>query len=77
MATEMKFMRTAGYTRSDYKANLYKMKEQNMQPVKGFINRYRPNCQNHVLRVSVKTVPAQILRHQQKGPRSLGTSYKR
>jgi hypothetical protein len=70
-AAEITFVRTADYTRLDYKKNLDVMQVLNTQPIMEFIGNNEGNCKILFLLIPRSRIPFQIFRYQAKGRRSL------
>jgi len=77
-AAEMKYMRrTAGYTWTDYKTNLYIAKELEITPVLDKLMEYKRNWIQHVNRMPRDRLPRIMKHYSPTGRRNRGRPLKR
>jgi hypothetical protein len=77
ISAEIRFPRTAGYTRWDHKRNEDILTELQMSQITEFIYQYKKNWKEHVDRMSSDRIQKMILKYQPKGKRNLGRPLKR
>jgi hypothetical protein len=61
-AAEMKYMRTAGYTWTDYRTNTHITKELKLTPIMDKLLEYKRNWIQHVNRMSRNRLP-RVMKH--------------
>jgi hypothetical protein len=76
-AAEMKYMRTAGYTRTDYKTNTQTAKELKMTPILDKLLEYKRNCIQHLNRMPRNRLPRVMKHYSPTGKRNQGRPLKR
>jgi hypothetical protein len=76
-AAEMKYMRTAGYTWTDYKSNTQITKELKITPILGKLLEYKANWIQHVNRLPRNRLPRVMKHHSLTGRRNYGRPLKR
>jgi hypothetical protein len=76
-AAEMKYMRTAGYTWTDYKTNTQIAKELKITPVFDKLLAYKRNWIQHVNRMPRNRLPRVTKRYSPTGRRNHVTPFKR
>jgi hypothetical protein len=74
---EIKFLRTAGYTKLDNKRNTEILRELKINSVLEYTDQYRNNWKQHVQRMDRSHMPRQMMIYLKKGKRSLGRPPKR
>jgi len=74
---EMKHMRTAGYTWTDYKTNSHIAKELEITPVLDKLLEYKRNWIQHVNRMPRDRLPRIMIRYSPTGRRNCGRPLKR
>ena len=73
----MKYMRTAGYTWTDYKTNAQIAKELKITPILGKLLGYKRSCIQHVNRMPWNRLPSVMKHYSPKGRRNHGRPLKR
>jgi hypothetical protein len=76
-ANDIKFLRTAGYTKLDKKRNTVILLELKINSVLEHIDQYSNNWKQHVQRMDESRIPWQMITYRPKGKRSLGRPLKR
>jgi hypothetical protein len=76
ISAEMRFLRTAGYTRWAHKSNENILTELQISQIKEFIYQYRTNWKEHVDKMSSDRIPKMILKYQPKGKINVGRPLK-
>jgi hypothetical protein len=74
---QMKYMRTAGYTRTDHKTNTEIAKELNITAFLDKIQEYKTNCIHHGNRMPRDGLPRILKNYTPKGRRTAGRLLKR